>query len=284
MIKISLTRRRIWRHGLIYAVLLAGLVVSVGLISAPTHAVTSISQGYLTTSKIAQGSIVGLANNSSDTVEASTTDSVNDILGIVINDGSSLITLTNGDNNQVQVSTSGLATALVSDINGEVVQGDQITASPIAGVGMKATSNTKVVGVAQSDPIESSTTVQTYTDSNGVKQTVKLSQISILVNVTYYYKQPDKTIIPPAIQSIANSIANKTVNALPIIISAGIFVLTIVIVSIIIYSMIRSSIISVGRNPMAQSAVYRDVIQLSALVLAILAVAVIAIYLILTRL
>jgi hypothetical protein len=246
-------------------------------------AITSISQGYTASKKIPQGSIVSLEKDSTDHIVAATNKNVDSILGVTINSGSSLITLTN-DEDQVQVATSGMVTVLISDINGAIAQGDQITASSIAGVGMKATSNTKVVGIAQGDPISQGSYTQTYTLDNGVKQDITLSQVPILVNVSYYYRQPEKTIIPQALQDLANAIAGKTVDTLPIVISAGIFIITLIVVVSIIYSMIKSSIISVGRNPMSQSAVYRDVIQLSALVLGILSVALISIYVILTRL
>lgn len=246
-------------------------------------AVTTISQGYTTEDTLSIGSIVSLKDGTSDQVVASSSSNVNNILGVVINDGSSLLTVSNGEEDQVQVATSGIATVLVSDINGPVVQGDQITASPVRGVGMKATSNAKVVGVAQSAPTNSANKDQTYTDDQGKKQPITLGEVQLLVGVTYFYAEPDKTLIPPAIQNLANALAGKTVNSLPIIISAIIFIVTIIVVVSIIFSMIRSSIISVGRNPMSQSAVFRDVIQLSALVLGILAVAVIAIYVILTR-
>jgi heme/copper-type cytochrome/quinol oxidase subunit 2 len=101
--------------------------------------------------------------------------------------------------------------------------------------------------------------------------------------VSYHYKQPDKTLIPAALQNVANSIAGKKVDSLPIILSGVIFIIMLISVVSIIYAMIRSSIISVGRNPMAQSAIYRDIIQLSILVLAIISVSVIAIYFVLTR-
>lgn len=247
------------------------------------HAVASISQGFSSESKLPIGSIVSLKNNTSDQVVATNTGNVDNTLGVVVNDGSSPLTLTNGQANQVQVATSGTAQILVSDINGAIVQGDQITASPIKGVGMKASSNAKVVGIAQGTPANISAP-QTYTDEQGNKQTFTLGQVPVVVNVSYYFKQEQKTIIPTAIQNLANALAGKTVNTLPILISGGIFIVTLIIVVSIIYSMIRSSIISVGRNPMSQSAVYRDVIQLSALVLGILAVAIIAIYIILTRL
>ncbi len=245
------------------------------------HAVTSISQGFSTTESLPLGSIVSLQNNSSDHVVATTTKTVDSIFGVVINTGSSLLTLSNGQDNQVQVATSGIATVLVSDMNGDIAQGDQITASPINGVGMKTTSNTKVIGIAQGKP--NNTSLQPYTDAQGKKQTVNIGQVDVLVNAAYYFKQPDKTLIPSAIQNLANALAGKTVSALPIIISAAIFIVTLIVVVSMIFSMIRSSIISVGRNPLSQSAVYRDVIQLSALVIGIMAVALISIYIILTR-
>ena len=284
----SLGEARYGKHAtrqswLLFAPLLFIAVILTAAVPLAVTAVTSISQGYVSSDDLPLGSIVSLKNNSSDEVEASSSTNVDSILGVVVNEGSSPLTLSNGQDNQVQVATSGMAPVLVSDINGEIIQGDQITASPISGVGMKATGNAKVVGIAQGEPRNSTDRSQTYTDEQGQKQPLTLGEVPVLVNVSYFYKQPDKTLIPSSLQNVANALAGKTVNPLPIIISMAIFIITLIVVASIIYSMIRSSIISVGRNPMSQSAIYRDVIQLSALVLAILAVAVIAIYIILTR-
>lgn len=255
-------------------------------LSAPATAagLTSISQGYLTNDNPPLGSIVSLEKNSSDYVSRATPKNVNNILGVVVGDGNSLLSLSDGQANQIQVATSGVVQVLVSNINGPVYAGDQITASPISGVGMKATSNIKVVGTAQDSLNTSGNSQQTYTDKSGRKQSVLLGQIPLLVSLSYYYKQPDKTLIPSAIQNIANALAGKTVNSLPIIISMGIFLVTLIVVVSIVYAMIHSSIISVGRNPMSQAAIYRNLIQMSGLVVIILAVAVISIYMTLTRL
>lgn len=247
------------------------------------HAVTTISQSYTTSSQIAVGSIVSLEKNSSDQVTPSSIMNVDTLIGVVINASNALLSLSNDkQSNQVQVATSGTAQVLVSDINGTVAEGDHITASPINGVGMKATDNVRIIGIAQGDL--SGGSKQTYKDKAGKEHSAIIGQVPVLVNVAYFFKEPDKTIIPQALQNLANSMAGKKVSSLPIIISGGIFVIMIIVVSSIIYSMIRSSIISVGRNPMSQSAIYRDLIQLSALVLGILAVGIIAIYLVLTRL
>ncbi len=253
-------------------------------VPAAASGLTSISQGFLTSDNTPLGSIVSLQKDSSNYVSAATTSNVSNVLGVVIGADNSLLSLSDGQSNQIQVATSGVVQVLVSNINGSVNAGDQITASPISGVGMIATSNVKVVGTAQDSLGNSGSSRQTYTDKSGRKHTVNVGEIPLLVSLSYYYKQPDKTLIPSVIQNLANALAGKTVNSLPVIISLLIFIVTLVIVVSIIYSMIHGSIISVGRNPMSQAAIYRNLIQLSGLVVVILAVAVVSIYMVLTRL
>jgi hypothetical protein len=261
------------------------VVLLLGLILTPViaSAATLISQSYIADSSLATGSIVSLQKGSTDHVTGASTSNVNYILGVVIDSNSSQIAISSGQSNQVSVVTSGTEQVLVSDINGNIAVGDSITASPISGVGMKATGNVKVVGVAQDNFPNGTASKQNYTDQKHQKQSVKIGQIASLVNVAYYYKQPDKTLIPSSLQTVANALAGKKVNPLPIVISIAIFIVTMIIVASIVYSMIHSSIISVGRNPMSQAAVYRNVLQLSALVVAILAVAVGSIYMVLTK-
>lgn len=268
-----------------YAKLWLAALILCGVLTTPAiaSAATLISQGFIANGNLPAGSLVSLQKDSSDYVDSSTINTANNLLGVVIDSGSSQVSISSGQNNQVQVATNGVESVLVSDISGNIAVGDPLTASPISGVAMKATSNAKVVGIAQDAFPNSTASQQTYTDKSG-KHSVMLGTVPVLVNVAYYYKQPDKTLIPPALQNIANSLAGKTVNSLPILLSIGIFIVTLVIVVSIIYSMIHSSIISVGRNPMAQAAVYRNVVQLSALVVVILGVAVASIYMVLTRL
>lgn len=264
----------------LFALVLAGFL-SLG---AAASAVTLISQGYSSDGTLPVGSVVSLKKDSVDTVTTATTENSSNIIGVVITSGNSQVSISSDQKNQVQVATNGVEQVLVSNINGDISQGDQITASPISGVGMRASGSAKVVGVAQ-DKFPNSTASETsYKDKNKQEHKVKIGQVAVLVNVTYFYKQPDKTIIPASIQNIANALAGKTVNSLPIIISIGIFIVTLIVVVSIIYSMIHSSIISVGRNPMSQAAVYRNVIQLSVLIVVILSVSIVAIYMILRKL
>lgn len=272
-------KRRYWYSAKLW---LAGILFLSLNLAPLAGAMTSISQGYATTETLSLGSIVSLKNNSADHVIATSTDTASNMLGVTISDGNSILTYVNGTESQVQVATSGIVSVLVSDVNGEIGQGDAITASPIKGVGMKATANSKVIGISQGTPINSDTK-QDYTDDFGAKKQITLGQVDVLINVAYYYKQAEKTIVPAAIQNVANALAGKQVSTMPILVSAGIFIVMMIVTASIIYSLIKNSIISVGRNPMAQSAVWRDVIQLSLLILAILTVGFISIYLILTR-
>lgn len=269
------------RRGRMFVVVASSLIIST-LIAATCLAATPIAQSFLATDKLPIGALVSLQANSTDQVTAASSANVDNLIGAVITADSAALSLSSGIGTQAQVATSGTLPILVSDINGPIIKGDHITASQIGGVGMKASTNVRVIGIAQGDMTNG--TKQDYTDKSGVKHSVNIGQAPVLINVSYFFKEPDKTVVPAAIQNVANSIAGRSVNTLPIIISAAIFLIMLIVVSSIIYSMIHSSIISVGRNPMSQSAIYRDLIQLSSLVLGILAVGIIAIYLVLTRL
>jgi hypothetical protein len=248
------------------------------LAALQVSAITSLSQGYTSDKTVAVGGLVSLIEDSADSVTAADIDNKDNLLGVVVTGASSLLSLGTGTSGEVQVATAGSEPVLVSTINGDIVRGDQITASPIAGVGMRATTNVKVIGVAQADMKK--TTEETVQTDNGEKE-IELGNVPVLINVGYHYKQPEKTIIPSTIQNVANALAGREVSALPIILSSVIFIVMLIVVASIVFSMIRSSIISVGRNPLSQSAVYRDVIQLSAVVIVIVASAIISIYFIL---
>ena len=274
-------------HNLGRRIALFGLAVALtgalGVVSVAS-AIPAISQNYNSEAIVPVGGIVSLKDSTVNEVVAASSQTVDNILGVAINASTALIALTGNAETDVQVATSGIVQVLVSDINGEIKNGDQITASPISGVGMKATSNIRVVGIAQQDLTVEGSQIQTVEGVDGQAREVRIGRIPVLINVSYFFKESERTIIPAAFQNVANALAGRQVEPLPIILAGAIFLIMLMVVVSIIYSMIRSSIISVGRNPLSQSAIYRDLIQLSALVIGILAVGLIAIYLILTRL
>lgn len=259
------------------------LASTAGLFNGSASADPVISQGYNTSQALSPGALVSIKPNTNNYVEFANLANADSLVGVVVDNNNSQVALTSGSS-QVQVATSGVNLTLVSNINGNIVAGDEIAASPINGVGMLATQDAEIIGDAQASFPNSSASKQVVTNSSGVKQNVEVGSVPILVSVGYYTKQPNKTLIPSAIQNLANALAGKQVKTLPIIISGVIFLITLIVVVAIIYSLIHGSIISVGRNPMAQSAVYRNVLQMSALVVCIVGVAIFAIFMILTKL
>lgn len=258
-------------------------IVSLSLfVYGSVKASSILSQGYSSTSPLTVGDIVSIDKTNPTIVLAANLNNDSNLFGVVISNANSQLALSTG-NNQVQVVSSGINSVLVSNINGPITAGEYITASMINGVGMLASQSSEVIGIAQASFPNQTAQTKQLTISNNHKQAVEIGDIPVLVNIGYYTKQPPKSIIPSALQSIVNSIANKQVKPLPIIISLIIFIITLIAVVSIIYSLIRSSVISVGRNPLAQSAVYRNVLQLSSIIVVIIGVAIFVIYLILTK-
>ncbi len=264
-------------------VVLAGLMVLTSL--APmAFAESIISLSYRTKDQLSPGAIISL-NQNQDGVEAASIKNVGNIFGVVVVPNQSLLTFKSNAAGEVQVATTGINEAIVSNLNGDIKAGDQITASPLPGVGMKATENVKVVGTAQVALADSpGKRKQEITDGDGKKRTIEVGTVPVALNVAYFFKEPTKTVVPTALQNVANSVAGRQVQPLPIIICLVIFIVAMIAISSLVYAAIRGSIISVGRNPLSQAAVYRSLLQISVLILAILGGAVTAIYLILTRL
>src|SRR3989344_4154844 len=150
-----------------------------------TRAATLLSQAYVANEQLPVGSIVSLQKGSTTDVEAATINNSRYLLGVIIQGESSQISISSKKDNQVFVATSGIEPVLVSDINGGITVGDPITASPLKGIGMKATGNAKIVGVAQDEFPNNTAKEQSFSDERGQKQTTKLGQVPVLVNVAY---------------------------------------------------------------------------------------------------
>lgn len=269
------------------ATTLAGLLSLASLItvlslSGLTHAtVTHLSESYTSEEQLPLSAIVSLKDNADDQVVAANTGNVDKMLGVVIDRSDASMSVSGGKANEVQIAKTGTLQVLVSNINGIVEQGDYITASPINGVGMRATGSTKVIGVAQNNLTNG--VAQQVTNADGTQQTVSVGTIAVLVSVSGYIDKSENSFIPRPVQEVANTLAGRTVSPLPILLSLGVFLVTLIIVTVIIYSMVRNGIISVGRNPLSSGAIYKNVVQLSVLVIGLLVGAGILIYFILTR-
>jgi hypothetical protein len=257
-------------------------VVCVFIMAAPAALSAAIAQGYLTSGDVPPGTLVEIQGDKSDTVIAADADHRDSLLGVAVvtNDATLALNATNG---RTQVASSGSVSAFVSDINGPIKAGDKITASPLSGVGMKATDAGKIVGEAAADFDTSTAQTVSAKLKSGKSQSVHVGSIPLVIQVIYYVPAASKGIVPVFLQQISNAIAGHEVSTLRILISVGIVLLGIVTVAIILFSAVRNSMISIGRNPLAQSDIYRSLLQVLLASTGILAVTVGISYLILSR-
>jgi hypothetical protein len=242
---------------------------------------SSISQEFKTNdSNVSSAALVGIEKENSNTIELATIKEADKLLGVV---GAKPLIELSGGASGVQVVTSGLTLTLVSDINGKVVNGDKVTASPIEGVGMKATENTVIVGTAQGDLANASTEERTITTKDGKKQTVNIGLLPVQVSVAYYTVDDGKaSYVPAFLQELANNVSGRNVSPVRVLVAALILLLLFVSITVLLYSAVRSSIISIGRNPLSESAVRKSLVEVGLTVGTVLVFAILIIYLVLT--
>lgn len=247
--------------------------------SAYAESTGNIAQGYpVDTNKgdIVAGSLVSLKSGSRS-VELATTQTAEQLVGVT--DQNPLVAISDSSS-QAQVVLNGTVTALVSDINGEIKAGDKITASPIAGVGMRASSDTRIVGSAQSNLDTNKSDTRTVSDAAGAQHTVHIGYVSIQLGLAHY-TAPNGSFLPAFIQNLANNVAGKDVSIIRIIFVALLLLFSIVGLGVLISSTVRSAITSLGRNPLAAPNIRKSLYQVGGIALAVLAGTLLACYLIL---
>lgn len=230
---------------------------------AMTSAASAISQGFFSDEKLASGTLVSLQESNGDTTVVPSEQDHNNIAGVVVNKGDSTVALSNGDN-QVQVATSGIANIYVTDLYGEVRTGDPIGISPIRGVGAKAITNGKIVGVAQTD-FDSSKADRSVSveKSNGKKEEAKVGSVLVAVQVGYYAVSAEEGQRATGLQQLGSSLAGKQVSAVKVLISLIIALTGMIAGAVILYSGVRTSFTAVGRNPLAGLNIFKGLKRIS---------------------
>lgn len=253
------------------------------LITCSAQASGALSQSFPTAdASLKAGALAVLqGKGSSITAAKATSDHAAQLIGVVANQP--LIAI-NSDSQQVQVVTSGITAAAVSDINGEVRVGDKITASPIEGVGMKALTSSEIVGTAETNLAGSGGMLtKTITDVNGKSTTVHIGTVQVQVNVSYYVAPQSRlsAIVPTFLVNLGSSIAGKDLSPLRVLIGFSSLLIGFLIAGIMLQTAIRSGIISLGRNPLAHSVLRRGLIDVMVTSVSVLLITIAAFYLIL---
>lgn len=254
------------------------MVLGVYLLTTQAEA-AAISQGVKSASGAQEpGTLVSLAEGSSNTAVPATPAMAGRLFGIISK--SSLLELSNNSSNDISVVVNGSTPALVSDINGPINYGDPITASPITGVGMKATTSVQIVGTALGNLKDNITGQQTINTTSGKPVTVNVGLVPIQVGITYYVAPPSQDYMPGFMRNFANSIAGQPVSAIRTI--AGFLVLLAGFggAAVLLYTSVRTSLKAIGRNPLAGRTIRRSLIQVIVVSVGVIAATVIGTYLI----
>lgn len=259
-------------------ILLVGLLIGgIGLAAAAS---ANISHSYSGAKGITMGSLVSLDSEQDNFVEAANISTANKLVGITVAVEDSLVAIDSADN-KVQVATSGVVNALVSDVNGPIKTGDQIAVSPFNGVGMKAEPGSRIVGLAQTslggDGAKSQPTK--VTNKNGKIQTINVGFVRVSIAIGSVPRLSDETE-NNILQKVARSITGHYVSTARLVVSTVIAIIALLALVMLIYTSVYGTIVAVGRNPLAKSSIFRALISVMGLVVITAFVAIGTIYLI----
>ncbi|HEY6736289.1 MAG TPA: hypothetical protein VI322_01080 [Candidatus Saccharimonadia bacterium] len=228
---------------------------------------------------VSAGTIVSLSSGSSRQIELATTSSADRLVGVV--ESEPLVTITSQDQQQTaQVVISGTAEVYVSDLNGHVKAGDKIAISPVAGVGMLATTDTQIIGTAQTDLTSARGQTRTIKDRSGKTRRVQIARLPVQIGLAYY-RAPGSDFLPPFIQRLAYSVAGRPVSLLRIMVSFLLLFSGLIGFAVILFTAIRGAMTAIGRNPLASMAVRRGLYQTGGLAIALLVCTTLVAYLVL---
>lgn len=246
-----------------------------------TSAANAISQGFFANEELASGTLVSIKEDGSNTIVVPAELEYNNIAGVIVNKNDSTVALSD-DESQVQVTTNGVANLHVTDLYGDIKVGDPIGTSPVRGVGAKAITNGKIVGVAQTnfDSGQADRTVSVQ-KANGETEEAKVGSVLVAVQIGYYAVSAEKGQNATGLQQLGSSLAGRPVSAVKVFVSLIIAVTGTVAAAVILYGGIKSSFTAVGRNPLARLSIFKGLKRISIFSLSIFIIALLVGYAIL---
>lgn len=240
----------------------------------------NLSHSFHATSTIAVGSLVSSDTTRSDYVVLANTDNGAHLLGVAVKPSDSLLAV-DPSNTTVQVATSGVASVLVSTLNGPIKVGDQIAVSPFGGVGMEARPESEVIGVAQSafNTSSSGARTESVTDKQGQSHSISVGFIRLTIGVGLAPSSAQAA--QNGLQRFGQSLTGHPVSTVRVVISLVIALAALAALIVLTYSSIYGSIIAVGRNPLAKNSIFRTLSLVLAMSLGLALLAAAAIFFIL---
>lgn len=280
MLKIKIRQYLPWQRLLA----LTGLCLLVSASLQHPLSAQAVTSGYNADQAIQRGMIVRLKKDDTTKVEPVKRDDAEHMHGIVVsaNDAPLSIAI---DGQKVFVATNGRFDVIVSTQNGSVAQGDFISVSALAGIGMRTSDKEPyVIGRALGTFDGSKDVISTsqVKDSAGATHEVKIGRVSVDVGLA---KNPllkgTEANLPEFLKKAAETVAGKQVNPVRVYIGVLVFGVTTVIAGTLLYGGIRSGVISIGRNPLSRKSIVRTMFQVIITGLIVFITGVFGVYLIL---
>jgi hypothetical protein len=251
------------------ALLLLSFAVLVPIVRADT-----IVRGFSAKGTLEPGLIVSLSGKSTDTVEVAKGNSSSKVYGVVIDPSQAPLTVQK-KGEQVFVSTGGTYPTLVSTEGGQIKAGDYISISSKNGVGSKAKDQATVLGKALEDFSGKSNIITTTSDGFQIGRI----RVSIIPGKNPLVK--DNVAIPAPLKRFGQIISGKSVSAIRVYVSLGIFVITSIIALTVLVVGVRSSITAIGRNPLSKKSILRGLFQVVMVALLVFLIGMFGVYLLL---
>jgi hypothetical protein len=224
-------------------------------------------QPYSSDKNLPLGTIIQLDESDAKKVIPASQEKLNKMFGVTASQGNLPITVTHaGSDKDVYVVTEGKYNVLVSNENGVVKTGENVTMSSINGTGMKASTDQEIIlGKALSGFDGKNNVISTLPlkyDDGKVAKTVAVGMVQVAIDIKH---NPDvhstKTKLPPQLERIGEQIAEKPLSPFRIYLSVAVVAISIIIAVVVLYAGIRNSIISVGRNPLSKKSIFAALLQ-----------------------
>jgi hypothetical protein len=271
--------RKLCTISVLYGELIVSLLVIVPIVSA---APATISHSYKSATSLASGSIVSLDPTRSGYVESANSSNAKQLLGVVVASGNSLVAI-NPDDSTVQVATSDTVDTLVSTLNGPITAGDAISVSAFDGIGMKAISGARVIGLSQTALTSSTSSVvmRQVTNKSGVRSQIAVGYVRLSMAIGSSSTAQNNGTGLNNLQKFAQSLTGRAIPTVRVATSLGIAVVAFLILTMLVYASIYGGIISVGRNPLAKNAILQSVSYVLVMVFGMASLASFSIFLLL---
>jgi hypothetical protein len=243
----------------------------------------AVTQGYNADGSIQQGMLVKLKDKDNTSVEPVTDATLSKLQGVVVAANDAPVTLsTTSNQQQVFVAVSGRYQVLVTNQNGTISVGDNVTVSALAGLGMKAgTTQSFVIGKA----VQGFDGKKNVVDSAKLKsnnQTVAIGRIQVDIAIARNPLALNQDVhVTGWLQHVGDTISSKPVNPVRLYGALVVLIIAIVTAGSMMYSGVHTSMVAIGRNPLAKKSILRSLIIVVFVALVVVIVGLGAVYLLL---